>query len=277
MTTLLTIIIGLLSSSYLMTVESAKCDKLDDKADDLLENCKVEDLDKKVCHNLDLTLEQDDEDKSFGRDYQYLGAVKLTDGSGNMFPIYKQKSPPTGFKALTMYHSGQMLIATEDLEELKNGVYAFKSKVCSNDFHGNNDYYDFELCSGEANVRDKDRNGFENMELTIQCTDPAPTLPPPSSETTTQLTPIIAGSPSATTLTNTTGLNITTVAGGEISTTFAAQSSRLTTDSKLIDRTKTSKKGNKPDPDAGTPGFALKNQVEGYTMLLPLAPLFFQF
>ena len=69
-------------------------------------------MDKKVCHNLDLTLEQDDEHKSFGRDYQYLGTVKLTDGSGNMYPIYKQKSPPTGFKALTMYHSGQMLVAT---------------------------------------------------------------------------------------------------------------------------------------------------------------------
>jgi len=209
---------------------------------------------------LDVTLEQDDEHKSFGGDYQYLGTVKLTDGSGNMYPIYKQMSAPTGFKALTMYHSGQMLVATEDLKKQKY-VYGFLSKDCSNDFHGNNDYHDFELCSGEAEVRDKDKNGYENMELTIKCI-------PATLETT---------SPSATTLTTTTALNITTVAGGVMNTTFAARSSRLTTDSKLIDRTKTSKTENKPDTDAGTPGFALKNQVEGYTMLLPLAPLFFQF
>ena len=48
-------------------------------------------------------------------------------------------------------------------------MYAFISKTCSNDFHGNDILYDFEKCSGEAKVRDQDSNENENMELTIRC------------------------------------------------------------------------------------------------------------
>ena len=49
------------------------------------------DLDKKVCQNLDITLENDDEHKKYGGDYQYIGTVELSDGSGQIYPILRSR------------------------------------------------------------------------------------------------------------------------------------------------------------------------------------------
>jgi len=171
MTTQLAIIIGALASCYLMTVASADCDKLEN-IDNLMENCKIDDLDEKVCENLDITLEKDDDDKIHGGDYQYIGTVELN--SGATYPFYKQMSPVRGIPPLYMYHTrvNNHLVATDILEEQKNLRYAFMSTTCKGIFDKNKDYYDFETCSGEAEVRVDDRNvKHENMELTIKCSD----------------------------------------------------------------------------------------------------------
>jgi len=133
-------------------------------------------------------------------------------------------------------------------------------------------------CKFHYNAEVVDGDGIEGDggRKAVQCKDPTLT-------TTTQSTSI-------------TVFDITTEAEGGKNTTFeemgTTRSGRLTTNSNeavsstsgknittnLVDRKKTSKKGNKPvAPDDGeTPGFAVKNQVEGCTMLLALASLFFQ-
>ena len=151
-----------------MTAESAKCDKLDGAVDDLMESCKVEgkflcsiftpisdqftsislyahclniilhihlDLDKKLCHNLDVTLENDDEHKKYGGDYQYIGTVELRDDSEKIYPFYKQMSPARGFSPLYMYHSGEMLIATVQAYIFINAMSQYKIiSISMNDF-----------------------------------------------------------------------------------------------------------------------------------------------
>ena len=146
MTTQVAIIIGIVSSSYLMIAASADCDKLEN-IDNLMENCKIDgkflclvfilitdeltlnmtsaciqcfniilniqlDWDGKMCDNLDITLEEDDEDKVHGGDYQYIGTIELK--SGSTYPFYKQMSPARGVTPLYMYHNrvNNYLIAT---------------------------------------------------------------------------------------------------------------------------------------------------------------------
>ena len=74
--------------------------------------CTSTDIDGKVCKNLELTFEEDREQKAYGGEYEYIGTVKLNDK--DLTPFYKQKDHPKN-TPLTMYHNGNNIVGTVNI------------------------------------------------------------------------------------------------------------------------------------------------------------------
>merc|ERR1712136_708530 len=149
---------------------SANCNSLlDDHLDDLLEDCPSKDIDEKVCKNLELKFENDDEDNAFGGEYEYRGTVKLNDD--NLRPFYEQKHHGPSRGPIYMYHNGENLVGKSNTQKK---IGSFDSAKCKKFFEKEMDFEDFESCSGRGLAQDPAgiaSGSGKFMEITVTCND----------------------------------------------------------------------------------------------------------
>lgn len=163
------IITVLLSVKGLMIGVFADCDTLkDDHIDNLLDDCKTEDIETNICQNLELEFENAPEEALYGGEYSYIGTVKIRDDQ--LRPFYRQAKRGSSRSPLYMYHNGHNFVGTPNPKE---SISSFESSKCVDDLKRDMDFEDFVTCSGDALVQDaSDPNGDEEtMNLAIKCSD----------------------------------------------------------------------------------------------------------
>ena len=67
-------------------------------------------MDDKVCQTLDIKFENEDEEKVYGGEYEYLGTIALS--NNKRYPFFKQVNPLPHKLPQLMYHNRNTLVAT---------------------------------------------------------------------------------------------------------------------------------------------------------------------